>query len=181
MTAGNGSGLKILKGNGDGTFQQSVNFLGGGNFATVLDLNGDGKPDIISAQTANSVAVFLNQTGPHNISGTVKDNNNVLLSDVRVVLTGGTPVIIKTDATGTFAFNDLTAGQTYTVTPSKTNYTFAPLNQTFNNLTSNVVADFIGTLNNYSISGSVRDISGVGMAGVTMTLSGSMSGTIITR
>lgn len=110
VIAGNGGGLSILKGNGDGTFQESVNFLGGGNFATVFDLNGDVKPDIISAQSANSAAVFINQTGPHNISGTVKDNNNVPLSDATVVLTGGTSVIIRTDATGTFAFNDLTVG-----------------------------------------------------------------------
>jgi hypothetical protein len=179
VTAGNAAGLSILKGNGDGTFQKSVNLLGGGIFATVLDLNGDAKPDIISVQSANSVGVFINQTGPYNISGTVRDNNNVPLSAATVVFNGGTPAIIQTDATGTFAFNDLTAGQTYTVTPSKTNYTFAPLNQTFNNLTSNVIANFIGTLNNYSISGRVTDLSGVGMAGVTMTLSGSMSGTII--
>src|SRR6185503_15889854 len=144
VSAGNGGGLSILKGNGDGTFQKSVNFLGGGFFATVLDLNGDAKPDIVSAATATSVGVFINQTGPHNISGTVRDNNNVALSDTTVVLTGGTPVIIRTDATGTFAFNDLAAGQTYTVTPSKPNYTFAPLNQTFNNLSSNVVANFVG-------------------------------------
>ena len=180
VSAGNGGGLSILKGNGDGTFQKPVNFLGGAFFATVLDLNGDAKPDIISAQTATSVAVFINQTGPHNISGTVRDNNNVPLSAATLVLTGATPVIFKTDATGTFAFNDLTAGQTYTVTVSKPNYTFAPPNQTFNNLASNVTANFVGTLNNYSISGSVRDISGVGMAGVTMTLSGSMTGTIVT-
>ena len=180
VSAGNGGGLSILKGNGDGTFQKSVNFMGGGFFATVLDLNGDTKPDIISAQTATSVAVFINQTGPHNISGTIRDNNNAPLSNVRVVITGGTPIIITTDATGTFAFNDLSGGQTHTVTPSRANYTFAPLNQTFNNLTSNVVANFIGTLNHYSISGSVKDISGVGMAGVTVTLSGSMSGTITT-
>ena len=180
VIAGNGHGLSILKGNGDGTFQKAVNFAGGGNFAIVLDLNGDAKPDIVSALTANSVAVFINQTGPHTISGTVKDNNNAPLLGVTVVLTGGTSVVIQTDATGTFAFNDLSGGQTYTVSPSKTNYTFAPLNQTFNNLTSNVVADFIGTLNHYSISGSVKDISGVGMSGVTMTLSGSMTGTMIT-
>jgi hypothetical protein len=172
--------LGILKGNGDGTFQKSVSFQGGGNFAAVLDLNGDAKPDIVSAQNGNSVAVLINQTGPHNISGTVKDNNNVPLSDATVVLTGGTSVIIKTDATGTFAFNDLTAGQTYTVTPSKLNYTFAPPSQTFNNLASNIVADFVGTLNYYSISGSVKNISGVAMSGVTMTLSGSMTGTITT-
>ena len=180
VIAGSGSGLSILKGNGDGTFQKPVNFLGGFNFATVLDLNGDTKPDIIAAQTANSVGVFINQTGPHNISGIVRDNNNVPLSGVRVVMTGATPVMITTDATGTFAFNDLTAGQTYTVTPSRANYTFAPPNQTFNNLTSNVIANFTGTLNHYSISGSVKDTAGVGMAGVTVTLSGSSSGTIVT-
>jgi len=180
VSAGNGSGLTILKGNGDGTFQPPVNFLSGGNFAAVLDLNGDTKPDIVSAQSGNLVAVFINQTGPHNISGAIKDDNNVPLSGVRVALTGGTPVIINTDATGTFAFNDLATGQTYTVTPSKTNYTFAPLNQTFNNLASNIVANFTGTLNHYSISGTVKDLSGVAMAGVTMTLSGSMSGTIVT-
>src|SRR6185503_13255173 len=143
VIAANG-GLSILKGNGDGAFQKSVNFLGGFAFATVFDLNGDAKPDIISAHDANLVAVFINQTGPHNISGIVKDNNNVALSDVMVTLTGGTPITIKTDATGTFAFNELTAGQTYTVTPSKPNYTFAPLNQIFNSLASNVVANFVG-------------------------------------
>jgi hypothetical protein len=180
VIAGGGSGLSILKGNGDGTFQKSVNFLGGGNFATVLDLNGDAKPDIVSALTQTSVGVFINQTGPYNISGSVKDNNNVPLSGVQVVLTGGTPMIVNTDATGTFAFNDLASGQTYTVTPSKANYTFAPPNQTFNNLSSNVTANFIGTLNNYSISGSVKDISGNGMSGVTVTLSGSMIGSIVT-
>ncbi len=180
VIAGNGSGMSILKGNGDGTFQKSVHFQGGGNFAIVLDLNGDSKPDIVSAQLPSSVAVFINQIGPHNISGTVKDNNNVPLSDATVVLTGGTPVIVKTDATGTFAFNDLTAGQTYTVTPSKLNYTFAPLNQTFNNLAANQIVNFIGTLNNYTISGRARDLTGVGMAGVTMTLSGSMTGTTTT-
>ena len=180
VSAGNGGGLAFLKGNGDGTFQAPVNLIGGGNFAAVLDLNGDTKPDIVSAVGGNSAGVFINQTGPHNISGVVKDDNNVPLSGVAVVLTGGTPVIINTDATGTFAFNDLAAGATYTVTPSKTNYTFAPPNQTFNNLASNIVANFTGTLNHYSISGTVKDLSGVAMAGVTMTLSGSMTGTMVT-
>lgn len=180
LSAGNGGGLVVLKGNGDGTFQPPVNFPSGGRFAAVLDLNGDTKPDIVSTLGENLAAVFINQTGPHNISGTIKDNNNVPLSGVTVLLTGGTSVIFNTDATGTFAFNDLAAGQTYTVTPFKTNYTFAPLNQTFNSLAANVVADFTGTLNHYSISGTVKDLSGVPMSGVTMTLSGSMTGTMVT-
>jgi len=168
--------ISVLLGNGDGTFQKSVNFQAGGFFATVFDLNGDGKPDIISAGQTNSVAVFINQTGPYSISGTIRDSNSVPLSSVTVTLSGGAPVIINTDGTGTYAFNDLTAGQTYTVTPTKTNYTFAPLNQVFSKLSSNATGDFVGTLNNYSISGKVRDSFRNGMAGVTMTLSGSMSG-----
>lgn len=180
VIAGNGGGLSILKGNGDGTFQKSVNFLAGGNFATVLDLNGDAKPDIISAVDVNSAAVFINQTGPHTISGTVKSNFNVVLSNVRVIITGGTPVIVNTDITGAYAFNDLSGDQTYTVTPSMPNYTFAPPNQTFNNLTSNVTANFTGTLNHYTISGSVKDVAGNGMGEVTVTLSGSMNRTFVT-
>ena len=180
VVAGNGGGLSVIKGNGDGTFQKSVNFQAGGFFASVFDLNGDGKPDIISGQTANSVGVLINQIGPYNISGTVRGSNSIPLSGVTVRLTGGTPVVVDTDATGTFAFNDLTAGQTYTVTPTKTNYTFAPLNRTFDNLSSNMSGDFVGTLNNYSISGTVRDISTNEMASVTMTLSGSMTGTMVT-
>ena len=180
VIAGNGGGLSILKGNGDGTFQKSVNFLGGGFFATVLDLNGDAKPDIISAVQVSAVGVLINQTGPHSISGTVKSNFNVPLSDVRIIMTGGTPVIINTDATGTFAFNDLSGGQTFTVTPFKSNYTFAPPDQTFNNLTSNVTANFTGTLNHYTISGTVKDIKGNGMDDVTVTLAGSMNRTFVT-
>jgi len=64
VSAGNPSGLIILKGNGDGTFQPSVNFLSGGNFAAVLDLNGDTKPDIVSAITQTSVGVFIIKADP---------------------------------------------------------------------------------------------------------------------
>ena len=180
VVARNGGGVSVLKGNGNGTFQKSVNFQAGGFFATLFDLNGDGKLDVISAGTVSSVAVFINQTGPHNISGVIRDSNSVPLSGALVALSGGTPIGVTTDANGTYNFNELAAGQTYTVTPFKTHYTFAPTSQTINNLISNITADFTGTLNHYSISGRVRDLAGNGMSGVTMTLSGSTSGAMVT-
>ena len=174
-------GLSVLKGNGDGTFQKSVSLQTGGFFASIFDLNADGKPDIISrGETTNSVGVLINQTGPHTISGIIRDSNSVPLAGAIVTLSGGTSVGVITDATGTYNFTELAAGQTYTVTPIKTNYTFAPTSQTFNNLISNLTADFTGTLNHYSISGRVRDLDGNGMSGVTMTLSGSTSGAMVT-
>src|SRR5262249_2755907 len=114
--AGNGFGLSVLKGNGDGTFQKSVNFQAGGNFAALLDLNGDSKTDIVSSAQGSSIAVFLNQTGPYSITGLTRDNNGAALSGVTVSLTGGTPESTASDATGAYVFNDLSAGQSYTVT-----------------------------------------------------------------
>ena len=55
-------GLSVLKGNGDGTFQKSVNFQAGGFFATVFDLNGDGKPDIISSRSNGEFGWRLNKS-----------------------------------------------------------------------------------------------------------------------
>ena len=181
ISAANAFGLEVLKGNGDGTFQQLVNLQAGGRFAILLDLNGDSKPDIVSSGAqADSISVLLNQTGPYSISGFTRDNNGMALSGVGVSLAGGTPKFTTSDANGAYAFNDLTAGQTYTVTPARTNYTFAPTNRVFSNLSANVTADFVGTLNTYSISGKVRDSFGHGMSGVTVTLSGTMSATMTT-
>ncbi len=50
VTADSGGTLSVLMGNGDGTFQSAVSYAAGGNpwSVAVGDLNGDGRPDLVS-------------------------------------------------------------------------------------------------------------------------------------
>jgi hypothetical protein len=55
------STISVLLGKGDGTFQPYVDYFTGGQPYSVLaaDVNGDGKPDLISATAANSIMVLI--------------------------------------------------------------------------------------------------------------------------
>ena len=59
-------GIRLLLGNGDGTFQAAQEYLAGqGNVllpASVGDFNGDGAPDLAVMDFENSIMVLLNQT-----------------------------------------------------------------------------------------------------------------------
>jgi hypothetical protein len=53
--------ISVLIGKGDGTFQPYVDYFTGGQpySVTAADVNGDGKPDLVSATAANSVMVLI--------------------------------------------------------------------------------------------------------------------------
>jgi hypothetical protein len=59
-------GVAVLLGNGDGTFQNSINYNSGGPDAVsvaVADVNGDGRPDLVALNLGSStVGVLLNKT-----------------------------------------------------------------------------------------------------------------------
>ena len=60
-TTSNGE-VSVLLGNGDGTFQNARIYDSGGQdtmYVVVGDMNGDGKPDLITANAAGSVSVLL--------------------------------------------------------------------------------------------------------------------------
>jgi hypothetical protein len=77
---------------------------------------------------------------------------------------------------GNYSFANLAAGSNYTVSPSKSHYTFSPPNTGFNNLSSNSSANLSATLLTHSISGRVLDGGGAAMGGLSVSLSGSQAG-----
>ena len=117
------------------------------------------------------------------ISGHVLANGATPLSGVEVVLNdGGSLTSVLTEGDGSYQFSRLHEGGNYTVSASKAHFTMTPASQSFNNLNSDQVLDFTATASAaqfFTISGKVSE-NGVGLAGVTVTLSGSQPGLRIT-
>ncbi len=71
-----------------------------------------------------------------------------------------------------FTFPNLEAGRSYTITPTKTYFNFAPQSQQIESLQANQTFDLVGTPS-YPLTGRVTAENGSGLAGVTITLAGS--------
>ncbi len=102
----------------------------------------------------------------YSISGTITRNGQPVANAV-VSLTGGTASTDITDAVGAYSFDGLPAGN-YTITPSKANHTFTPLNRSVTVGPSATQRDFTATAA-YSISGTILEgmnpLSGVEVNG----------------
>ena len=114
------------------------------------------------------------------ISGTITDGANPI-SGVTINLTGDSTASTITDGSGNYAFNNLDAGSTYIITPTKVHWTFNPVNLTYVNLSNNITnADFTGTLDTWSISGTINDTGSNPISGVTVDLTGDSTASTIT-
>jgi hypothetical protein len=119
---------------------------------------------------ANQTADFAATLDRHTLSGRVVNVNNGPMPGVLVTLSGAQgAATTTTDAGGGFAFPNLPAGASYTVTPSLRNHTFTPASRTYDDLGSDLRGDFSGGLSFYVIGGRVTE-KGAGLAGVTMTV-----------
>lgn len=109
------------------------------------------------------------------INGIVKDSEGRELADALVKLESNSAEVpartALTNGSGAFSFTDVLAGFNYTVTPQNTTlYAFTP--QGFAALTSSLALTFNGTLRTYTISGTIKDQTQNGLAGVLVTLTG---------
>ncbi|MFC1552339.1 SUMF1/EgtB/PvdO family nonheme iron enzyme [Candidatus Latescibacterota bacterium] len=123
--------------------------------------------NVMSDETANFTA-SESTLNTYTISGTVTGTDSVQVtmsgdsSDSQEVVADG----------GTYSFTVNESGN-YTITPSKSGFTFTPVNQAFNNVATSQSQNFIATdipPNTYTISGIVS-----GADGITITLSGDKS------
>jgi hypothetical protein len=133
---------------------------------------------VFNTLIGNTTANFTGNLNTYTIGGRLIDNNGIGISQATVSLSGGQASTTQSDANGNYSFPNLTATGSFTVTPSKVNYSFAPASQSFSNLSSNFTSvNFAGTLKTFTISGVILDGNGNGVPGLVLTLSGSQSGT----
>ncbi len=122
------------------------------------------------------------------ISGRITTPNGAGLSGVSVYLDGvyaGCPgeAARVTDANGYYSFTtDFLFSGSGTITPVLSGYTFTPSSRSLEIESGQSASgqDFIAAPVPYSISGTVRTSSGIGIAGIPITLSGAASATTIT-
>lgn len=94
----------------------------------------------------NVTANFSARLNRYSIRGRITKADGTGFSGVTVKLLEFANTVAVTDASGSYSFSELAAGGTYTVVPSQIDFTFAPLNIMFSDLTADRAANFVGKL-----------------------------------
>jgi hypothetical protein len=129
---------------------------------------------------ANQTGDFTGTRLTYAINGRITNSSGTGLAGVSVTLSGGQSASTQTDATGNYSFQSVSAGLNYTITPAKNHYNFSPVNGSITNLSGNQSVDFTATLLQHSITGTILSSVGSPLAGVTVALSGSQTGSVTT-
>jgi carboxypeptidase family protein len=95
-------------------------------------------------QDLSSINFTGNAEPNRTISGRVTSSGGTGIGNVTMALSGSQTASSVTNANGDYSFSVLYGGD-YTVTPSKTSFTFSPTNQSFTNVTTDQTANFTGT------------------------------------
>ena len=129
---------------------------------------------VFNPKTRNCVTVmadvpnqdFVGSIKTYVISGAVTDS---IGNPLEGVLMQGLPGSPPTDSGGEYVAT-VPCGWSGTVTPILECYAFEPQNRSYNDVRSSVSnQDFTGNLQYYTVSGTIRDASGNGIPGVTVT------------
>jgi hypothetical protein len=130
--------------------------------------------------SADKYAGFIATYSEYKIGGRVSKADGTGVAGVALALAGSQSATATTDALGNYSFANVARGGDYTVTPSKTDYTFNPTQRAFNALGANQAADFTATPGTHATTGHITDPAGKALAGALVTLSGSRSATATT-
>ena len=155
-------------------------------------INGTTYYYVVTATYSNPTgeSVYSNEAngtpqGRYSIAGYVLDSYNYPIEDVMLTLSGYISDAKYTNSYGYYIFNNLVGGKFYSLTPSKSGWTFDPVSIEFDLLENNQYnKDFIGTsdITFYNIDGYVSYcISGLPVDDVVLDISGNISGSEITN
>ncbi|HEX7313869.1 MAG TPA: carboxypeptidase regulatory-like domain-containing protein [Pyrinomonadaceae bacterium] len=152
----------------------------GGNFVvTPSDASYNFSPPsraVNNLQSDQTGLDFVGTLNTHTVTGSIVDVNAAPLAGVNVHLSGSADRDVVTDAAGNYSFVGIPHGGNFIITPTVTGYHFTPPSRTVNNLQSDQTGlDFVGTLNTYTLSGRVTNVSTASLFGVNVHLSGSVS------
>ncbi len=136
------------------------------------------KSKAVAGLGADQTADFTVTPGNFALAGRVT-SGAAGVAGVTVTLSGSRTATAMTDSNGGYSFTVSSEGS-YTITPSKQHYTFAPQSLSFTNPVTDRVADFAATVNRHTISGRVTKAGGAGVSGATITLTGSQTATATT-
>jgi len=120
------------------------------------------------------------------ISGHVVDENNSGIVTVTITCSNGLSYQTYTDANGNYTIPNVTKGTTFTITPTKADWTFTPTSLTETNVQADITSqDFVGdgippTL--YGVTGTITNsvAAPVPDVSVNLILNGSNAGNVIT-
>jgi hypothetical protein len=119
------------------------------------------------------VDVIYAKTTTHTLAGVITGPG---AAGVTLTLSGAAITTITSDASGNYSFSNLADG-TYTVTPSKTGFSFSPASQTITiNGAHNLAVNFATSQPTFVVSGTISGGSG----GITVSLTGTTSATVAT-
>ncbi|MBC7929084.1 MAG: carboxypeptidase regulatory-like domain-containing protein [Rubrivivax sp.] len=141
---------------------------------------GDDSQCVAASRAALSAYLAAAPQPSFALTGLITDEDGAPLAGVAVSLSGSQTVTAETDAEGFYRFDGLPTSGVYTIAAEKLHYNFVPQAQTFVTPGADVRADFAAALNRHSIGGRLATPSSAGIAGVTMSLSGSQPATTTT-
>ncbi|MCA1622073.1 MAG: carboxypeptidase regulatory-like domain-containing protein, partial [Acidobacteria bacterium] len=135
---------------------------------------------VTAARAALAAYLASNPQPTFRLEGRAIDETGEPVDNALIRLSGSQTVETFTDADGRYHFSNLPTSGVYTVAAEKRHYTFATPQQTVTTPAGARTVDFPATAKRHQIGGRLADDAARGIAGATVTLSGTRNATTTT-
>lgn len=137
--------------------------------------------ETIVTPASNQFTSISGTLARHTIAGRVLANTGSPLANATVTLSGTEERTATTAEDGNYSFADLPAGGSYVVSVTRDNYSFSISSQSVTDLSNDLFVVFEGAHLKFTIAGRLTDSSGVALVNMSVSLSGTATGTAFTN